>query len=226
MASCPVCLAELRLDPSEVIEAQGRILASGGHIYRPDGVAPFADGPGCALVRLAGRGSLVFIGATGLVEATVAGNRRRAAPPVTCQDHDGSALFHMARYEAAERAVVAIAADGAALATFLPFGSDIEVHDETSAPVALLERRLGRLELVETGGGVLAHLGSADVEDDGWVDDQWWLERVPGARSLPLLPLAGVALILATKMLLGRPFPVRDADPDPGPGEGRLWPPL
>lgn len=209
MQSCPVCLAELRPDPAAAVDALSRILADGGHLRRPDGVAAFAGGPACTLLRLSARASLAFVGADGLVEATVTGPGARAAPPLTCADHDGSVLFRMVAYEAAEQAVVAFGADGAALATYIRAGTGIDVRDETSAPVARLLRRRRDFELVETGGGVLAGLGSADVDLDGWVDDQWWLQPAPGAGRLPLRPLAAVGLVLAAKVLLGRPFPTR-----------------
>jgi len=113
MASCPVCLAELRPDPVAAVEALSRILSSGGHLHRPEGVAPFADGPACTLLRLSGRGSLVFTGSNGLVEAAVAGAGSRATPPLTCHDHDGSTLFRLLAYEPVERALAAVGADGA-----------------------------------------------------------------------------------------------------------------
>ncbi len=54
----------------------------------------------------------------------------------------------------------------------------------------------------------------SDHEIDGWIDDQWWLQ--PAGR-LPLRRLAAVAMVLAAKVLLGRPWPARagaDAEPD------------
>ncbi len=209
MDSCPVCLAELRPDPAVAAGALGDILAAGGHLFRPDHLPAFRDGPSCSLVRLSGRGSMVFLGGDGLVEAEVDGPGGRAAPPLTCRDVDGNGtlLFRVLRYEAAERAVVAMDADGAPLATYLRAGRGIDVRDETSAPVAGLRPARGRFELVETGGAALATLGTADAERDEWVDDQWWLTVEP-ATPLPLRPMAAVALVLAAKVLLGRPSPV------------------
>ena len=224
MQSCPVCLAELRPDPAAVVDALSRILELGGHLYRPEGVAPFAGGPACTLLRLSGRGSLAFLGEDGLVEASVTGQGGHATPPLTCSDHDGSVLFRMLAYEAAERALVAVAADGAALATYLRTGTVIDVRDETSAPVARLVRRRGDYELVETGGGVLAGLGTTDVEHEGWVDDQWWLQPAPGGHRLPLRPLAAVGLVLAAKVLLGRPYPTKVSEPGTEPDDGQPWP--
>jgi predicted nucleic acid-binding Zn ribbon protein len=210
MVSCPVCLAELRPDPEAAAEALGEILALGGRLLRPDGTPPFAAGPACTLLRLSGRGGLVFSGPSGLLEARVESDGGRAEPPLTCRDHDGTLLFSMRTYDAAPSdALVAFSADGAALATYLRAGTGIDVRDETSAPVASLRRARGRFELVETGAGVLATVGSMDAEVDRWVDDQWWLEPAAGAGRLPLRPLAAVALVLAAKVLLGRPWPVR-----------------
>src|SRR3954452_6589362 len=133
MQSCPSCLAELHPDPEAAIEAMGRILAAGGHLHRPSGVAPFAGGPGCTLLRLAPRAPMVFTGDDGLIEASVAGSDGRAAPPLSCNDGD-SVLFRLLAYEAAENAVVAVGPDGAALATYLRSAGGMDVRDETSAP--------------------------------------------------------------------------------------------
>lgn len=220
MQSCPSCLAELHPDPEAAMAAMGRVLAAGGHLHRPYGVAPFAGGPGCTLLRLVARGPMVFTGDDGLVEASVAGADLRAAPPLACNDGD-DVLFRLLAYEPAERAVVAVGADGAALATYLRTSTGIEVRDETSAPVAKVVRRRGQFELVETGGAVLGTLGSSDAELDGWIDDQWWLH--PTAGDPPLRPLALVALVLAAKVLLGRPAPVRRRE-DPEAEDDQLWP--
>ena len=221
MASCPNCLAELRPDPVVALEAMGRILAMGGHLPRAAGTPPFADGPACTLLRLAGRGPLVYLDSNDLVQAAVAGSHGRAVPPLACEDA-GEVLFRLLPYDPAEEAVVAIGADGAALATFLRSGTGIDVRDETSAPVARLIRRRDGFDLVETGGGTLAAMGSSDHESDGWVDDQWWLR--PAGR-LPLRPLAAVAMVLAAKVLLGRPWPARRSE---GPADERddypSWP--
>jgi len=224
MVSCPNCMAELRPDPVHVVEALSRVLSAGGHLYRPDDVPPFADGPACTLLRLSGRASLVFVGPSGLVEAVVTGSAVRATPPLTCLNHDGSVLFRLAAYEPRVGAVVAFGADGAALATYLATGRSIDVRDETSAPVASLVRRAERFQLVETGGGVLAEVGSIEAEVDGWVDDQWWLQPGLDGRKLPLRPLAAVALVLAAKVLLGRQSPPRATAAKGEPHEYLPWP--
>ena len=218
MHSCPNCLSQLRVDPVAAREAMGDILAAGAHLFRPDDLPPFRDGPSCTLLRLSARGAMVYMGPDGLVEAEVDGSDGRAAPPLTCRDVGGPVLFRLVRYEPAEDALVAVGADGAPLGTFLRSAGGIDVRDETSAPVGRLRRARGRFELVETGGRVLAECGTADAEQDGWVDDQWWLRPLPGV-GLPLRPVAAVALVLAAKVLFGRPAPVRDR-PEEELGEG------
>jgi hypothetical protein len=215
MQSCPVCLAELRPDPEVAAEALGDILAAGGRLLRPDGVPAFAGGPAVTLLRLVPRGGLVFTDADGLVEAAVEGPGGRAVPPLTCRDHDGTPLFRVVVYEPAAQGLVAVAADGAAVATYLRTETGIDVRDETSAPVATLRRARGGFGLVETGGRMLATVGRRDVELDGWVDDEWWLQPSPGNQRLPMQTLAAVGLVLGAKVFLGRPWPAQVHPDDP-----------
>jgi hypothetical protein len=155
---------------------------------------------------------MVLCGPDGLIEANLTGPGIRARPPLVCGG-DGEELFRLDVYEAADRAVVAVAADGASLGTYLRVGGmlseALEVRDETSAPVARLERvrRGSGFRLLETGGEELATAERSDVEDGMWVDDQWSL--TPSTTDLPVRPLAFVALIVAAKVLLGRPEPAR-----------------
>jgi hypothetical protein len=227
MQSCPSCLSELDPDPAAVIKAMGDILEAGGHLYRPDDVPAFADGPACTLLRLAAWGPLAFIGPNGLVEATISGSGGRAVAPLACRDHDGTVLFALVPYDPVEDALVAVGGDlgdRAPLATYLRAGTGIDVRDETSAPVAAMRKVTGGFELVETGGAVLARIGSNDTDRGGAVDDQWWLEPAPDVRRSPLRPLATVALVLAAKVMFGRPWPV---PVDPPPEESvydRGWP--
>jgi hypothetical protein len=213
MQSCPHCLGELHPDPVRTAEGLGQLLAAGLHVPRPDGVAPFASGPDCTVQRVAPRSGLVFTGPEGFLEATVRSRDRMAVPPLSCQDFDGTVLFGLSRYEAAPHALVAVDADGAPLATYLRVGTAldaaIDVRDETSAPVARLTRspRSHEMELVETGGDILAICHSFDDESDGWVDDQWSLRQT--ADRLPLQRLGAAGLVLAAKVLLGRPSPER-----------------
>lgn len=216
MHACPSCLAELRPDPERAAELLAVTLAQGFYPSRPAGAVPFAGGPACTLLRTRAHASMIFVGDDGFLEAHVEGYDHRAAAPLWCRDLDGAELFHVDRYQAAEDAVAVSDPDGASLATFLrrPGGMSpvIDVRDETSAPVAALRASSGGpggYVLVETGGSTLARVVSADVELDGWLDDEWSVRPAVAAGRLPLRPLAVVALALAAKMLLGRVTPSR-----------------
>jgi len=219
MQSCPECLAELRVDPLVAADAVVRTLAAGGHLFRSDGPA-FRAGPACNLLRLAPRGRLAFTDADGVVEATVDAPDLAALPPLTCHDLDGSVLFRLLDYEATEGALVALGADGAALGTYLRTVRGVDVRDETSAPVGHLRKVRGGHELVETGGGVVARCDVADVDQHGWIDDQWAFR--PTAR-VPLRSLGVVGLVLAAKVFCGRALP--SAAPRRGEPDDRPIPP-
>jgi hypothetical protein len=218
MQSCPACLAELNPDPAAVAEALGSLLAAGAHVYRPEGTPAFAEGPSCTLRRLAGRGSLVLLGPSGFVEADISGPDWRAALPLTARNPDGSVLFRLRRYEAADDATVALGDDGAPLGTYLRAGQGLDVRDGTSAPVAALRRVPGGFELVETGRGAVATCAVSDVDVDGWVDDHWELQVRAGV-ALPLAPLAAVAMVVAAKVTFGRPFPAPAGEWIPPPDQ-------
>ncbi len=207
MHSCPSCLALLRPGEVDLTEDVTRLLSRGMRMHRPSDRAPFASGLACSVLRLHPQSPLVVCGGDGLIEANLAGRGIAARAPITCTT-DGELLFRLDAYAAAADALAAIGEDGAALATFLRRGTlvapTLEVRDETSAPVA----RLQGPRLVETGGEVLATLSRVDVEEDLWLDDQWSLDPVRGAE-LPLRPMGVVALVVAAKVLLGRPMPVR-----------------
>jgi hypothetical protein len=242
MQSCPNCLAELTVDSERAAEAMVGLLARGHRMARPAGTTPFAGRPNCTLLRTTGRSPLLYCGDSELMEASVQGLDHRAIPPLRCLDVDDSLLFTLDRYEAAEDALVAVGRDGAPLATYLrtplrsdrdgdPMGFALHVRDETSAPVATLRpsrRRGGAYQLVETGGGVLAVCHTADVIQNGYVDDQWTLQV---KAELPLQTLGAVGILLAAKVLLGRasPTPVTEAhepwgvDDDEAPAWGE-WP--
>jgi hypothetical protein len=210
MQSCPDYLAELHPDQERAADALAAALVAGRRLPRPAGLPPFRHGPACTLLRLSARGTLVLAGPDGTLEATVRSPGNRAVPPLTCHDLDGPLLFRLTVYEAATRALVAVAAGGAPLATFLAgpvIEPAVDVRDGTSAPVGRVRPAGGEggWEVVETGGGRLASLSSADVEADGTVDDQWTLHDV--RPRLPLDPLGAVALVVAAKVLLGRPAP-------------------
>jgi hypothetical protein len=217
MQSCPTCLAELVVDPARAADMLAITLARGFYPARAAGAVPFEQGVGCTLLRARPQASLIFVGDDGFLEAHVDGHDHRALPPLACRDLDGEVLFRLARYQAADDALVAYGADGAPIGTYLPrpgmVHPAIDVRDETSAPVATLcaarDWAGHGFDLVRTGGLVVARVGQVDVENDGWVDDEWSLRPIVAAGDLPLRPLAAVALVLAAKVLLGRPAPSR-----------------
>lgn len=220
MQSCTSCLALLRPGEVDLTEDVARMVAHGMRMHRPSGREPFEAGPACTLLRLRPRGPMVLCGADGLVEANLAGPGILARPPLRCTT-DGALLFRVVPYEAADHALVAIGADGAALGTYLRSGgllsAEIDIRDETSAPVARLERGEldGRFRVVETGSNdTIAMVDQVDVEGDSWIDDQWSL--TPTDEAPPLDGLALVALVVAAKVLLGRaePVPVRERADD------------
>lgn len=224
MQSCTSCLALLRPPGDADVEADlSRLLASGLRMHRPATRAPFALGPACSLLRLRSRGGLVLCGADGLIEANVDGPGIRARPPLICAT-DGATLFRLDVYEAAEAAVVAVGADGAAIGTYLRHGGMlsqvVEIRDETSAPVARLQPARGGadFQIMETGGHVIGTADRTDIEDDEWIDDQWSVTPASAvAADLPLRPMAFVAIAVAAKVLLGRAEPVRSREPKDAP---------
>lgn len=218
MHSCPQCLAELSPDPETRTERVLQAMAAGRRVGRPHGVAPFAAGPSCTLGRSSARSSLRYTATAGWTEAVVRSPGRAAVAPLECHDVGGDLLFRMVNYEAAPDALVAVAADGDPLATFIERDGGIDVRDSTSAPVARLRSGRGGWALVETGYGQVAELHRTD-EDLGeeHVDDTWALRAGP---ALHLELLAAVALPLAAKVLLGRARPA--AKPRPEPGELRF----
>lgn len=220
MHTCPSCFAVLRAEDIDTSAALAHAMATGRPMHRPPGRAAFAEGVECRVERLSAGGPLLLIGPDGLIEAAVVRVVPGSALPLRCEADD-EVLFRMARYGAADDAVVATGPDGAALATFLRVGGLLEpsilIRDETSAPVATLRRPRDGVdfEVVETGGGVVATCAREDVGDDNWVDDAW--ELTIDAEP-PMQPMAFVALAVAVKLLLGRPDPVRIPDLDRLPG--------
>lgn len=214
MKSCPDCLSELQPDPAAAAEAIATTLVRGFYLPRPVDRPPFRDGPDCTLLRATPQSSLIFVSPDGLLEADVEGRDAGAIPPLSCRDLDGTELFRLERYKAAKSALVAIGADGAPIGTYLErpalLQATIDVRDETSAPVAVLRRPSTRsdhsFDLVRTGGPTVARVNMFDVDLGGMVDDQWSFQTV-SPDGLPLSALAAVALLLAAKVLLGRPMP-------------------
>ncbi len=217
MQSCPDCLSELVLDPDRAADILSTTLALGFYPSLPAGSVPFKHGPACTLLRARPHSSLIFVGDEGFLEAHVEGRDHRAVAPLACVDLDGRPFFRLDRYQAADDALVAYGALGAALGTYLRVEGGthpvIDVRDETSAPVAALRAAPGGvgdgLLLVETGGSAVAQVTYAEVERDGWVDDEWSMRPLVDVDRLPLQPMAAVALLLAAKMLVGRVTPTR-----------------
>ena len=214
MKSCPECLSELEPDPEAAAQAIAATLVRGFYLPRPVDVPPFRGGPDCTLLRATKHSSLIFVGSDGLLEADVEGRDTRAIPPLSCRDLDGTELFRLERYKAAKAALVAIGADGAPIGTYLKrpdlLEGIIDVRDGTSAPVAMLRRPTSRSDysfaLVRTGGPTVARVDMFDAELAGMVDDQWSFQTI-SPDGLPLPAMAAVALLLAAKVLLGRPTP-------------------
>ena len=212
MQSCTSCLALLRPGEVDLTDDVVRMIAHGMRMHRPAGRTPFETGAACSVLRLRPQGPMVLCGADGLIEANLSGPGIRARPPLICTT-DGETLFHLVPYDAADDALVAIGGDGAALGTYLRSGGllteRLDIRDGTSAPVARLERvgHDGRFRVIETGAiDTIAIVDQIDVEEDLWIDDRWSL--TPTDTDPPLEPLALVALVVAAKVLLGRPEPV------------------
>jgi RNA polymerase subunit RPABC4/transcription elongation factor Spt4 len=218
MQTCPECFALLREEDIDATEELAHSLVTGRPMHRPPGRAPFGGEPGGTIRRVSHESGLVFEGLEGLLEAWVSGSDHRAEPPLTCHGDDDEELLRLEAYGAADDALVAIGPDGAALATYLRVGGivgeRIDVRDETSAPVARLERGEDGIGfvLVETGGQVLAMGDRVDAESDGWIDDEWTI--TPIVDRLPISAMALAGLVIAAKVLLGRPEPEPSVDTD------------
>jgi hypothetical protein len=165
------------------------------------------------LTRQTARGPLVFVEPGGDVQATVLTQRtatgygeglggallagdslRHLDERHTAIDASDVPVFYVERYRAASEPSFAVfEPDGDALAVYRS-GRPFIIRDGTGAPVARLEERKDRLELVETGGGAIAQCWRAPL-DLGWmIDEQWGLTvlETPDAldrRALVALPL-------------------------------------
>jgi hypothetical protein len=112
----------------------------------------------------------------------------------TVLDEDDVPLFYVERYRAASEAAFTVCEpNGDPLAVYLS-GNPFVVRDGTGAPIAELQQRKDRLELVEVGGGPIAQCWRAPL-DLGWmVDEQWGLTvldepAVLDRRALVACPL-------------------------------------
>jgi hypothetical protein len=208
MDACPSCLASLRTDDkAELTQVVGR-----QRVLRSADVAAFTTTPSCTVTRGSEGLNMLFVNGNQQIEAFVKG--AAAVCPLECWDVTGDPLFRLETYTALTNAVVATGADGAAIASFVrvdnALSSFVNVRDETSAPVARLQRSSSMQpawELVETGGPVVAFCDTRDVRIGTVVDDAWSVWPAPGQR-VPLKRLGLPALALAAKVLLGNPQPV------------------
>jgi hypothetical protein len=165
------------------------------------------------LTRQTARGPLVFVEPGGDVQATVLSQRTAAGygeglggallagdslrhldERHTVVDATDVPVFHVERYRAASEPSFAVfEPDGDALAVYRS-GRPFIVRDGTGAPVARLEERKDRLELVEVGGDAIAQCWRAPI-DLGWMVDELWgltvLEEpvVLDRRALVAFPL-------------------------------------
>jgi len=112
-------------------------------------------------------------------------------------------VFYVERYRAGRGASFGVyEPDGDALAVYIP-DEPFVVRDGTGAPVARLEKRKDRLELVEVGGGVIAQCWRSPL-DLGWlVDEQWGLTVLEEPVVLDRRAL--VAFPLVCRLLWSRP---------------------
>ena len=112
----------------------------------------------------------------------------------TAIDADDVPVFYVERYRAASKPAFAVFEPGGdALAVYMS-GDPFVVRDGTGAPIARLQPRPDRIELVEVGGGLIAQCWQAPL-DLGWLmDDQWGLTvlnepKVLDRRGLVACPL-------------------------------------
>ena len=193
---CPDCFSDLA-DP-ETLPAP---------TFRHAGTNAFARSSSVSVRRLAIGGSPVFVDPSGSIEA----NTRAAGGRVACVDLDGSELFRVERYEAAERAWSVFQPDGQPLATFLADGAAVLVRDGTGAPVASLQPDgPDAFDLVERGGPPMARCARADQPLGDWIDECWTLTTFTEPRALDRHAL--VAAPLVCWLLFARP-PRRIAAP-------------
>jgi hypothetical protein len=174
------------------------------------------------LTRLAARGPLVFVEPGGGVQAHVLTQRMAKGygqglgdalltgdstthldERYTVVDDLEVPVFYVERYRAARAASFGVyEPDGDALAVYLS-DEPFVVRDGTGAPVARLEKRQDRLELVEVGGGAIAQCWRS-VLDLGWmIDEQWGLTVLEEPVVLDRRAL--VAFPLVCRLLWSRP---------------------
>ncbi len=181
------------------------------------------------LTRLTVRGPYVFVEPGGSLQATVLtqqlgkGEGESLAGALVARDSllhlnerhtvldvDDAPVFYVERYRAADRASFAVyEPDGDALAVYLS-GDPFVVRDGTGAPVARLQPKKDRLELVEVGGGPIAQCWRSPL-DLGWViDEQWGLTVLDEPAVLDRRAM--VAFPLVCHLLWGQPPHKKEKD--------------
>jgi hypothetical protein len=174
------------------------------------------------LTRQTARGPFVFMEPGGSVQATVLtqqlgkGQGESLAGALVARDSllhlnqrntvcdlDDVPVFYVERYRAAsEAAFTVFEPNGDALAVYLS-GNPFVVRDGTGAPIARLQERKDRLELVEVGGGPIAQCWRSPL-DLGWlVDEQWGLTVLEEPAVLDRRAL--VAFPLVCRLLWSQP---------------------
>lgn len=165
------------------------------------------------LTRHTARGLLVYVEPGGAVQATVLSQRLGRGQGqglvdavlsrdslrhlderhTVCDLHDVP-LFYVERYRAVSSPSFAVCEPGGdALAVYVS-GDEALVRDGTGAPVGRIRSLKDRLELVETGGVLIAQCWRSEVDLDWVVDDQWGLTvlvepRILDRRALVAWPL-------------------------------------
>jgi hypothetical protein len=119
-------------------------------------------------------------------------------------------VFYVERYRAASEPAFAVFDPGGdALAVYLS-GDPFVVRDGTGAPVARLQAKKDRLELVEVGGGPIAQCWRSPL-DLGWmIDEQWGLTVLNEPAVLDRRAL--VAFPLVSHLLWGQPPHKKEKD--------------
>jgi hypothetical protein len=174
------------------------------------------------LTRLTARGPYVFVEPGGSMQATVLtqrlgrGQGESLAGALVARDSlahlnerhtaldlDDVPVFYVKRYLAAAAPAFGVyEPDGDALAVYLS-GDPFVVRDGTGAPVARLQPKKDRLELVEVGGGPIAQCWRSPL-DLGWlIDEQWGLTVLEEPKVLDRRAM--VAFPLVCRLLWSRP---------------------
>jgi len=131
----------------------------------------------------------------GLVDAVLSGDSLdHLDERNTVVDRSDGPLFYVERYRAASSPSFAVFDPGGTpLAVYL-WQETLLVRDGTGAPVGRVRGAPERLELLETGGGLVAQCWRSPLYVQWLVDDQWSLTvleepRVLDRRALVALPL-------------------------------------